>query len=730
MSMGRQRSASSRNVWMCAVAALLPALFSASAAIAQTAPVIDEAKSLSTVVDPVERSFDIGQAGAGKYRITLTDLGALLPTPAALSSVKLVLTRGQTVVVQLDGDKKDATNVNPPVDTVDFDATPGTYIVHVVGAPGPVNGSGPVGVKIATVATPATSVVDFSGTLAAPATTRTDLRTYQLDLDVPADGAYEMTLADLQFPRAGELDTASVFLFPPGGSQLTACLNVPAVGPCPTTQTVTLTAGRYQLVVGGGLGTGKEAAVFSVQIKSVATGAVLHSRAVELGTVKRISDSAFQLNTGSYTLSLKDLAFPAALTEASAIVTRAAQVTALANATTPDAVFTVAADATAYDVFAYAKADNTSGAAGAGSFDVEVKPASGASALSFIAAMGDPSGSPTAYTFPVDITAAGTYRVKFGDFQFPVSLGASRIAVVQNGALVGKTDPGTGSTLSLDASLVIGRATVVVIVKPALTGGSLSQTGGTFGLEMALASGGQNVLDETQGVGGLVSVRKVSIATAGKYDLLASDLDAPEAFSDLMAVISRGSQRLGTVVVGSGGANPQGGSARLNDLDLSAGNYAITLIAQPGTTVHAATYGLLMTASPPAPTVTLTPSATSVTSGSTISLSWSSSSGATSCTASSNPSGVWSGTKNTAGTDSSIGPLTVATTFTLKCTDANTRTGEKSVTVNITAQNNGGSGKGGGGAFDWLTLAVLAFGGAAQFGSRLRRRPAAQMTDL
>src|SRR6185369_17591076 len=157
----------------------------------------------------------------------------------------------------------------------------------------------------------------------------------------------------------------------------------------------------------------------------------------------------------------------------------------------------------------YAKADNTTGAAGAGSFDVELKPTSGPAALSYIAAMGDVSGSPTAYTFPVDITTAGTYRVKFGDFQFPAKLGASRIAVVQNGVVVGKTDPGTSATLSLDTALVAGRATVVVVVKPALNGGTLLQTGGTFGLEMALSSGGtQNVLDVTQGVGGLVSVRK------------------------------------------------------------------------------------------------------------------------------------------------------------------------------------------------------------------------------
>ena len=718
---GRWTAVSRKMGSRTAMAALLPALLFAGVALAQTPP-FEEAKTLSTVVDPIERSFDIPQSGTGKYRITLTDLGALLPTPAPVTAVQLVVTRGQKVVAKLDGHQDETS----PTDTIDFDATPGTYTVHVVGIPGTGLGSGPVGVKIASVATTA-SVLDFPDTLSPVATARTDLRTYQIELDVPADGAYDMTLADLGFPHTGNIDTASVFMFQTGASSLAACLNVPATIQCPATQTVTLTAGHYELVAGGALATGKDAGVVSVYIKSVATGAVLHSRTVELGAVKRISDSSFLLDAGPYTLSLKDLAFPVALIEGSALVTRAAQVTAVADLVTPDKAFSVAADDTAYDVFTYAKADNTPAgqgtpaAPGAGTFDVEVKPASGPSALSYINAMGNPSGSPSAYLFPVDITTAGTYRLKFGDFQFPATLGASRIAIAQGGVVVGKTDPGSSSTLSLDAALSAGRATVVVIVKPALNGTTLSQTGGTFGLEMALASGGTNVLDATQGVGGLVSVRKLSITTAGHYDLTATDLDAPDAFSDLMVVVSRGSQKVGTVVVGSGGSNPQGGSATLSDLDLSAGNYAITLIAQPGATLHAATYGLSMAASPPAPTVTLTAAAGSVASGTAAGLTWSST-GATSCTASSNPSGLWSGTKAISGTDSS-GNLTVLTTFTLKCTDGNGRTGEKSVTVDVAAQNsNGGGGGGGGGAFDWLTLAALALGGVIHLTARARRR--------
>ncbi len=262
--------------------------------------------------------------------------------------------------------------------------------------------------------------------------------------------------------------------------------------------------------------------------------------------------------------------------------------------------------------------------------------------------------------------------------------------------------------------------------KPAAITGTLQQAGGTFGVEMALTPGGtQNVLDVTQGVGGVVSVRKASIPADGRYDLKVTDLDAPEVFSDLMVVISRGSQKVGEAIVGSGDSNPQGASATLPDLPLTVGNYSITLIAAPGAKLKAATYGLKLFSSPPAPTVTLTAKPTTIEAGKAVGLEWTSQ-GATSCTASSNPSGFWSGTKPLSGSDSST-PITGATTFIITCTDANNRKTEQSVKVEIAAQNNTGGGGGGGGAFDWLTLVALTLAGALHFN---RRRRPVQMTDL
>ncbi|MCM2310762.1 MAG: DUF4038 domain-containing protein, partial [Steroidobacteraceae bacterium] len=83
---------------------------------------------------------------------------------------------------------------------------------------------------------------------------------------------------------------------------------------------------------------------------------------------------------------------------------------------------------------------------------------------------------------------------------------------------------------------------------------------------------------------------------------------------------------------------------------------------------------MTVTAPVPAPTVTLTANPTSVTSGSSSTLSWSSTN-ATSCAASNG----WSGAKATSGTQST-GPLGSTTTYTLVCTGAG-GSGSDSMTV-------------------------------------------------
>jgi hypothetical protein len=85
-----------------------------------------------------------------------------------------------------------------------------------------------------------------------------------------------------------------------------------------------------------------------------------------------------------------------------------------------------------------------------------------------------------------------------------------------------------------------------------------------------------------------------------------------------------------------------------------------------------------VTGAPPAPTVTLSANPTTVGSGQSSALTWSSTN-ATSCTA----SGGWSGTKATSG-NQSTGALSATTMFTLACTGSG-GTAQRSVTVTVSS---------------------------------------------
>jgi Galactose oxidase, central domain len=80
----------------------------------------------------------------------------------------------------------------------------------------------------------------------------------------------------------------------------------------------------------------------------------------------------------------------------------------------------------------------------------------------------------------------------------------------------------------------------------------------------------------------------------------------------------------------------------------------------------------------PAPTVTLTSSASSIVSGSSVTLTWSSAN-ATSCTA----SGGWAGTKATSGSEL-VGPLNANASYGLRCSGAG-GTANQTASVNVTA---------------------------------------------
>jgi hypothetical protein len=159
------------------------------------------------------------------------------------------------------------------------------------------------------------------------------------------------------------------------------------------------------------------------------------------------------------------------------------------------------------------------------------------------------------------------------------------------------------------------------------------------------------------------------------------------AFQELAVAVTQGTGTIGQIF----------GSGKVT-FNATPGTHAISLLARPAATAQYATWGYDVSTTPPAPTVTFSAASTSVGSGGTTTLTWSST-GATSCAA----TGGWSGTKAISGSETTAA-LTAATSFTLACTGAGGTT-SSSVSVGITTAESGG----GGGRLD-ATLLCLALG--------------------
>jgi hypothetical protein len=178
----------------------------------------------------------------------------------------------------------------------------------------------------------------------------------------------------------------------------------------------------------------------------------------------------------------------------------------------------------------------------------------------------------------------------------------------------------------------------------------------------------------------------------------------PAAFNNLALVVSRGSQILGKIY-GYGSFSFPG----------SPGSYQLTFVATPPANQQFGMYGVSMVFS--APTVSLTSSVATATTGSLVTLNWSATN-ATSCTAS---GGGWTGSK-AASSGSEAVVLTATTTYTLTCTGTGGAAAQ-SVTVTATPKP---SSSGGGGAMniELLALAGMLLSGRvrryAMDGSRLR----------
>lgn len=599
---------------------------------------------------PVEETFTVTTAGT--YQVTLTDFGAALSPAAPLASVALAVT------------SSDDTIVGTPLSTAGTltltALAAGTYGIHVTGTPGNAPGSGPIGIVV--TASDMTQVAAFQAVIALP---NQVLPNGEAVLDdsftVAGTGSYTISLNDLQLPQS--LTTVALLLIPQGGT--TPVVTLPNAGVY--SATVSLSAGvTYDIFAVGEPNAASKAGLFSAVVSS--GGSIVYGRAVAVGNTTHLGSPA--LAAGSYSLGLKDLIFPSALSQlGAALLMNGQPVVALSAA--GSSTFNAAAGT--YEAYGVA---TPASPPGAGSYSVEVMPQGGAPVFAVARGVTAAGGPLTAYSFDTMLTASGTDTVSLTDFQFPAVLSSVQLAAVEDGALLGTPLTAPGSDNIAGAS---GPLSVVVFAEA-------TAAGGLFGVDVAPSGGGTAMFDVTQSVGTLFSATPLTITEAATYSVTATDLGFPAGFANYDTIVTQGTKRIGSIF-GGGTFN----------FAATPGIYSVNFIAQPAGAAQAGTYALNIASAPPAPTVSLMVDHQQVSSGSSVDLIWSSQN-ATSCTA----SGGWSGSEPTSGVATSA-PLTGDTTFTLVCSGAGGTTSQ-SVAVTVTAA----AGKSGGGSLDGCLLAALA----------------------
>jgi hypothetical protein len=609
---------------------------------------------------PVEEPFTV--TTAGNYQITLVDLGAQLTPAAPLTAVKLAVTSGAALVgtpLLMAG----STTVS---------ATPGDYVIHVVGTPGSVPGSGPIGIQVTNTANKSV-LATFSDTLAVPQQALPSSEAVLADSLTAVSGTYTVSIADLQLPT--KLAVMTLLLIQQGGTTPLLILSAPNTLSGP----VTLAAGTtYDVFAVGETSSTTTGGLFSVVVAPQAGGAAIYARTTAVGGTRHLGSPA--LGAGSYALKLADLGTPAALSQLQATLvlngTPVATLTAAGTQNFPPGAGT-------YEAFAFAA---PAAAAGAGSFAFDVLPqAGGTPAFDVARAVATPGGNLLAYDFDTSLSSAGAYTLNAADFQLPAALTSLKVVAVQNAAVLGSVAPSGGAnTASAGINAATGSLTLLAFSQAA------GASGGLFGANVTANGATAPAFEVTQGVGTLFAGRQFTITDAGNYSATASDLGFPASFADFDIIVTQGTNLVGSIF-GGGTFFFQG----------TPGSYFINFVAQPTGSDEAGTYAVTVAMAPPAPTISLTADHSSVTSGSTVDLSWSTQN-TTSCSASP-AAGGFSGSQPVNGVFTST-PLTADTTFTLQCTGTG---GTLSQTVKVTVTQ-ASSGGGGGGSLDAGLLLLLA----------------------
>ncbi len=640
---------------------------------AQQAIPFTETHTVATATQAVPLEYTLNVTTADTYTVTLTDLGALLtPASAPLASVELGITGGKKVV----GSPMTSAG------TGSYTLGIGTYVIHVLGQPGPVPGSGPVGVQVND--SHGHTILTSSDTLALPSTpVAGSVGLVDAHFTVTTEGDYTVSLNDLQLPAT--VGSLTLLLIPNGGAQPAALL--PDPNTAAMQQTVHLTQGDYRIFAAGSADVAAGAGLYTVTVAPSGGGSPTFAQAEPVGSMQFIGST--QLAAGTYNVTVTDLALPGVLSQVGAAVINS-QNQAVTTGTAAQSFTAAAADT--YQVYGFGTLANGNNA---GSFAIGVRATGAAPSLNLARVVTAAGGPVLAYSYDITLGSGGTYSVDLADFKVPAALTALNAGVIQGGALVGSSLSGAGTkSLTLSA----GSATLLVFAQPA-------SGGGLFGADLTASGASSPVFETTQCVGPAFTARKLAVTAGGNYGVAVSDVVFPVGLRSFSVIVTRGINTIGSI---SGGGQ--------FNFTATTGNYFLNFVAQPDTTVNAGTYFIDVES---APTVTLNSDHQQVNAGDTVNLTWTTQN-ATSCTASGGAG--FSGTQATSGSLASS-KLIAAVTFTLTCTNTNGFTGSSSVTVNVSSvPADGGKSGGGGGSVSVGLLVWLAGMLALQLAGSYRRR--------
>jgi hypothetical protein len=639
--------------WIAVAVALAVSTAHASVLVNEAHVVALNDSIAATLPDPV--NFNV--ATAGTYTITLTDIGKRANSGAhAFLSLTVVIYQNSQAFKVLSVPEVTADNV---VGTVML--PPGNYSAQVLGT------TGDASLYALNIANGAISILNAAGSVTSSSSvSSSDLSTLQQELTLVAGRSYSIATSDIAFPAAlSSLNVAVVV----DGTNVACPLTAASTSSC------TFIAGTSnRLLALASKSASAVAGLYSIKLLDTTNSNAIVSSVYPVGAIPDPVSIPMPV-AGSYQLIITDLKTPDPLNALQVLLLQDTTVLANQNAAGTSKLSIFNAGKGGARLYAIGSSTANGGIYGVQLTQNGMVTYSNASVVS-----PTNTATQTGYFYNVTLPAAGNYSLTLNDLNFPASFASTSVAVTRGATTLGSMS--SAGTLNL-SNVAAGDVQINVIAKPNGAGQGL------YGLTMSATGSATNLLSVTQGVGGSFMTIPVSVATAGTYALNVNDLMAPQRLGQLLVAVTRDTQFVGEVI----------GSASVN-VNATPGTYMLNVIATTNTAANSP-FGMFGIAFGGAPNVTLTPSATSVTSGGSVSLTWSSTD-TTSCTASDG----WSGSKAGSGTES-IGPLSSDTKLTLTCSGVTGST-SNSVTIKVSlAPSEAPKAKGGGGAMQWWWLMAL-----------------------